>query len=728
MNQRVSRLDPYRLTGALFGQYEIVELVGMGGMGAVYRARHCLLEDFVALKILKPDLTNESAKTKKKLEELFLQEAKNTRRLQHPYIVRVIDVAISNQIPHLLMEWLEGHTLDKELEQQTIPVERSVLFLEQICEGMAHAHDQGIVHLDLKPANIMIVKDSTGLETVRILDFGIAKALNSINTRVIGAPHYASPEQLDVGSFVDQRSDVYSLGVMSYEMLTGRLPFTADSIGKIVNQHLKAPPPLLREIRPEISEALEGVVLKALAKSPADRYQSVLELARAFASAAELKTGVLSVHCVDAATGSNLPGVSIYVNGKRVGTTKEDGKWQRNNLVPREYSLHFEHHQYQGLNRRVTVASQTEVKVELVVRELGHLSVRTIEAGSGVPLAGAQVVMNGKLLGTTSQIGLLHEADLTTGKFEVEVGHSDRRFTFNREVEIVGGQECHLDVEFPEEIGRSWRVPIPKLRLIIVSAALVLLVTAVSFIYKFNSQSAEIDQFLNTISQAGLYNDKGIRSHEIASNLSLDSLSENPQAELKSVITKLYGSAALNLQQAVDFDCRRDNYQYNLGHTLLFLNEFQKAQRAFNSAKELNPENTEYRLASEALGRMILNWQQPASAGPAYTYANALNVSLFYFERGNIFLDRKEYECAEFEYRQASELDRHNPEIFYMRGESLRLQLNYNDAKPIYEQAWKLDPTANRYITQKAQFSQPGVTRSEPEASKFRRYKTQSCQ
>src|SRR4030095_2877367 len=173
MNQRVSRLDPYRLTGALFGQYEIIELVGMGGMGAAYRARHCLLEDFVALKILKPYLTNESAKTKKKLEELFLQEAKNTRRLQHPYIVRVIDVAISNQIPHLIREWLEGHTLDKELEQQTIPVERSVLFLEQICEGMAHAHDQGIVHLDLKPANIMIVKDSTGLETVRILDFGI---------------------------------------------------------------------------------------------------------------------------------------------------------------------------------------------------------------------------------------------------------------------------------------------------------------------------------------------------------------------------------------------------------------------------------------------------------------------------------------------------------------------------------------------------------------------------
>ena len=280
--------DPYNLVGqTLLGKYRIEALVGIGGMGAVYGAYHLNLNRRVAFKIFQPNL---AVKNRSALQ-LFEREGHMAARLTHPNIVTTYDAGrATDTIAYIAMEWLEGVTLEDELAKGgALSLDRAAKLLRQICAALDEAHDNHIIHRDLKPANVMLVTRRDGQEQVKVLDFGIGKILDSTAgaqvSRIMGTPNYASPEQFQVGVTIDHRSDIYSLGVMLFELLTDHLPFTGDTWTELMNHHLHTPPPSLRQYRPELPEAVAQLVLQMLAKQPVQRPPRISEVPELFARA-----------------------------------------------------------------------------------------------------------------------------------------------------------------------------------------------------------------------------------------------------------------------------------------------------------------------------------------------------------------------------------------------------------------------------------------------------------
>jgi eukaryotic-like serine/threonine-protein kinase len=258
------------------GRYEIVGELGHGAMGIVYKARDPLIDRVVAIKTINLSLAQEG---KEEYEGRFYQEAKAAGRLSHPNIVTIYDVGKSGDVAYIAMEFLEGRELRDILnDNQQIPVEQVLDITAQVAMGLAYAHEQGIVHRDVKPSNIMVVRDGH----VKITDFGIARmasaAVRTQTGMVLGSPKYMSPEQV-VGRAIDQRSDIFSLGVMLYEMLTGQSPFAGENVNAIMYQTLNAIPPPPGTLNPAVPDMLNFIVAKALAKNVDDRYQNARELA-----------------------------------------------------------------------------------------------------------------------------------------------------------------------------------------------------------------------------------------------------------------------------------------------------------------------------------------------------------------------------------------------------------------------------------------------------------------
>ncbi len=269
------------------GKYRLERLIAHGGMGSVYRAMHLQLERAVAIKILRAEFLQDRV-----VAERFNREARAAARLKHPNIVAIYDFGL---LPtggaYLVMELIEGRSLREEMrtlaarDGQMRP-ERAVMILAQVCAGIEAAHRHGIIHRDLKPDNVMIESAADGAERVLVLDFGIAKlkdreqgmrGITDENT-VIGTPNYISPEQC-TGQAVDPRSDVYSLGVILYEMLTGRTPFASQNTSTVLLRHMQEPPAPPGRFRAGLSRELEQVVLQALAKNPNQRFASATQFA-----------------------------------------------------------------------------------------------------------------------------------------------------------------------------------------------------------------------------------------------------------------------------------------------------------------------------------------------------------------------------------------------------------------------------------------------------------------
>ena len=258
------------------GRYEIVGELGKGAMGIVYCARDPLLDRTVAIKTINMELAQEE---KKEYEARFYQEAKAAGGLNHPNIVIIYDIGKSGNIAYMAMELLQGKELKTLMSKATaLPVAYAVDVAAQIAEGLGYAHEHGIVHRDVKPANIMIVRG----ELVKITDFGIAR-MRSANVQtqvgtVLGSPRYMSPEQV-AGKRAEPRSDTFSLGAIIYEMLTGRPPFNGEDVTSVMFQILNFMPPPPSALNAEVPEMLDFIIAKALAKSSADRYANASELA-----------------------------------------------------------------------------------------------------------------------------------------------------------------------------------------------------------------------------------------------------------------------------------------------------------------------------------------------------------------------------------------------------------------------------------------------------------------
>jgi serine/threonine protein kinase len=357
--------DPYKLVGTNLKRYQIQGLVGIGGMGAVYRAQHEITKAVVAVKVLRPDLWMGDQESL----SYFFAEATKTVALNHPSIIKVNDADITDDgLAFMVMDLLDGRTLETELKENgVVSLERANALLELICDAVAYAHNKNVVHRDLKPGNIMLVKEENGEESLRILDFGIAKILSAssrTNTRIFGSSYYVSPEQTMAHGRIDRSTDIYSLGVTLYEMLTGRVPFEGETEAQVIDMHRSQAPRPLRELRPEIPQAVEDVVLRAMAKNPQDRYQSAILLARAFQKAVNFAPGTLELRCIDLDSGEDISSATVYLNGRLAGQT-HDGSWRHDNLMPRKYLIEVEAPNY--INWHRTVSLDSHEKLALVV-------------------------------------------------------------------------------------------------------------------------------------------------------------------------------------------------------------------------------------------------------------------------------------------------------------------------------------------------------------------------
>ncbi|MDE6148809.1 MAG: Stk1 family PASTA domain-containing Ser/Thr kinase, partial [Ruminococcus sp.] len=257
----------------LDGRYEITELIGVGGMADVYKAIDVMENRTVAVKILKDEFSNSEEFLRR-----FRNESKAIALLSHPNIVKIYDVGFTDEIQFIVMEYIDGITLKEFIDQQGVLRWKDALhFVTQILRALQHAHDKGIVHRDIKPQNIMLFSDGT----IKVMDFGIARFARidgkTLSDKTIGSVHYISPEQAR-GDMTDERSDIYSVGVMLYEMLTGKKPFDGDNPVAIALKHMEEEAVSPRDIMPSIPEALEEIVIHAMEREPARRYQSAAEM------------------------------------------------------------------------------------------------------------------------------------------------------------------------------------------------------------------------------------------------------------------------------------------------------------------------------------------------------------------------------------------------------------------------------------------------------------------
>lgn len=265
-----------QLIGQIFdGKYRIDELLGVGGMAAVLKAQDLNTGKVVAIKMLKDEMTEDKQAVKR-----FIGESRAVAMLDHPNVVKAYDVVITDEIKYIAMEYIEGETLRYHMDKAgKIPVEKCIGIMKQLLAALAHAHDRGVIHRDIKPHNILVLKSGK----VILTDFGIARLkgpdTNTVDEKAVGTVYYISPEQAGGGE-IDHRSDIYSLGVMLYEMLTGQLPFTGESTVEIAMKHISAHPVPPRELLPTIPKGMEQLVMFALEKDPEDRFQSAEQMAK----------------------------------------------------------------------------------------------------------------------------------------------------------------------------------------------------------------------------------------------------------------------------------------------------------------------------------------------------------------------------------------------------------------------------------------------------------------
>jgi serine/threonine-protein kinase len=276
------------LIGQRFGNYRSISLLGEGGMGAVYLAEHPDIGRKVAIKVLRSEFSRDA-----QLLGRFMNEARAANAIRHPNIIEILDSGTTEQgMPYLVMELLEGEVLAGRLRRLgRLSLPNALEFAYQSASAVGAAHRKGIVHRDLKPDNLFVVPDEhdPARERIKVLDFGIAKLQmravgDSVKTRtgtLMGTPVYMSPEQSMGTKEVDHRSDIYSLGVIIYEMICGKPPFFSEGFGELVHLHLNVPPPPPRTLLPSLPENVEALILKTLAKKPEDRYQSMAELQEA---------------------------------------------------------------------------------------------------------------------------------------------------------------------------------------------------------------------------------------------------------------------------------------------------------------------------------------------------------------------------------------------------------------------------------------------------------------
>ncbi|HEX7667966.1 MAG TPA: serine/threonine-protein kinase, partial [Polyangiaceae bacterium] len=280
--------SPVNEGDVLAGKYRVDKVLGVGGMGVVVAAHHIQLDEKVAIKFLLPEML-----VSKEAVGRFAREARAAVKIKSEHVARVSDVGtLENGAPYMVMEYLQGEDLAAWVQRQgSMPFEQAIEFVLQACEALAEAHSLGIVHRDLKPANLFVIRAADGLFSVKVLDFGISKMKDlggsgsdmsmTKTATVMGSPFYMSPEQMESAKNADSRADIWAIGVILYELVTGRLPFEAEALPELVVKVLTASPPPIRNFRPDAPLELQEIISKCLERDRNQRYANVAELASA---------------------------------------------------------------------------------------------------------------------------------------------------------------------------------------------------------------------------------------------------------------------------------------------------------------------------------------------------------------------------------------------------------------------------------------------------------------
>lgn len=268
------------IRGEAVGQYQIQEQLGYGGMATVYKAYHPALDRHVAIKIMDAALSKEPG-----FLERFKREARVIARLDNSHIVPVYDFGEHKKQPYIVLKFIDGQTLQKRIKVSPLLKSEIMKIVTSVGNGLQYAHNRGVLHRDIKPSNVLIANNGK----VYLTDFGLARIVESSSNltgdTLVGTPHYISPEQAMTSESIDEGADIYSFGVMIYEMAVGRLPFESDAAFSVIEDHLYKLPPPPTSINPDLSSEIEQIITKALAKKRNDRYMQVIDLVSAFKKA-----------------------------------------------------------------------------------------------------------------------------------------------------------------------------------------------------------------------------------------------------------------------------------------------------------------------------------------------------------------------------------------------------------------------------------------------------------
>jgi eukaryotic-like serine/threonine-protein kinase len=377
--------------GQAFGNYRILSRIGVGGMGMVFLAEHPHIGKRVALKIIHRDLAGHEEVVKR-----FLNEARAVNQIGSDHIVQIHDFGQTEAGEHFfIMEYLDGCTLAQALADGALEVGRALHIGAQIAGALTAAHDTDIIHRDLKPDNVMLIRRLGDDDFVKLLDFGLAKFLSEADARkltaagvVLGTPHYMSPEACESKPNVDHRCDVYSLGVLLFQMTTGQLPFTGGTMGEVLIKQVVQPPPPPRSLAPHVPPAVEQVILRCLAKNPAARFQrmrelrdSLADLGKQVASAPSIDPDSADTLLVDdglSGAGARASAPSALLRSEQpteleVGT---GGRWPGRADAPTAYMDEAAHRQYGGYARSVRHERSQS-------RDGGHAGLRAHETRPG---------------------------------------------------------------------------------------------------------------------------------------------------------------------------------------------------------------------------------------------------------------------------------------------------------------------------------------------------------
>ncbi|MFA7400276.1 MAG: serine/threonine-protein kinase [Sideroxydans sp.] len=316
------------------GRYQIISELGQGAMGVVYKAKDPLIDREVAIKTINLSLAQEE---REEYEARFYQEAKAAGRLSHPNIVTIYDVGRTEDIAYIAMEYLHGRELRDILnDNKILPIGQVIDIISQVALGLSYAHEHEIVHRDIKPSNVMVIRDGH----VKITDFGIARmasaAVRTQTGMVLGSPKYMSPEQV-MGKLTDQRSDIFSLGVMLYEMLTGQAPFMGENVNAIMYQTLNATPATPSTVNADVPEMLNFIVAKALAKDLDSRYQNARDLANDLRDCRDALPRSTSASTIDSTPQKKSP-----VNLEAAGALSSDAGDESNQVSALGLSTSFD--------------------------------------------------------------------------------------------------------------------------------------------------------------------------------------------------------------------------------------------------------------------------------------------------------------------------------------------------------------------------------------------------